>query len=660
MNVTQTHRELGAHRPGELLVRLNEGASLATDVAGDLEAQIVDRFELPNPGSSLDGRATVLHLKLPESTSTEQAMDKLANDPRVRYAVPNHIFELDVQERRPDDLSHELWGMQAIHAPEAWAVTTGSNSGPVIAVLDTGVDVTHPDLMSNLWTNTGEIPGNGIDDDGNGVVDDIHGYNPNDNSGNVQDGHRHGTHTAGTIGAVGNNGQGVVGVNWQARIMAIKIFDDNGRTSAASIIKGLEYANKMGARITSNSWGGTQYNEAIKDAFAGSTALHIAAAGNSRTNTDLKGHYPSTYDLPNMVSVAATTRNDSRASFSNYGAVTVDLAAPGQDIVSTVPGGGTESLNGTSMACPHVSGVAGLIATLYPQASNEEIKKRLLSGVDQVESLQGVVATGGRLNAARSLEDDKTPPGTPGQFQVQSSDSRSLTLTWIAPGDDQSQGTASRYDLRVSDRPMTDEESFQKARAVPVSGPRSGGSRENLVLPVRPSELAQEVYVALKASDNVGNISPMVSARGQVIASQKAFQDEGPSSWTIQGDWAQVEGDVWTDSPGGDLVPGKNSVLSSQPFSLKGLKNATLVFDAKHDLDDSGGDVVWVQVSKDGGRNWSPVGSLTGRSDWQPHGMDLSAYDGKNIQFQFTLISGGFGRRDGIYLKGLKVLGEPR
>ncbi|MEW6279595.1 MAG: S8 family peptidase [Candidatus Eremiobacterota bacterium] len=394
-----------SYRPGEVLVRLKPETEGITDVFEDLSPTTVERLDDPRQGVVEGGG--LYRLVLPEGGATEQAMARLQTDPRVGYAAPNHVYTLD-ERRVPDDLDQgffgtALWGMEKIQAPEAWGTTVGAHDGPIVAVLDTGADVTHPDLQGNLWTNPGEIPGNGVDDDKNGVVDDVHGYNPAHNSGDLRDIHRHGTHTAGTIAAVGNNGRGVVGVNWEARVMPIRIFDEDGSTDVATIVKGLEYATRMGARITSNSWGGTRYNRALEEAFAASPALHVAAAGNSRIDNDRVPHYPSSFDLPNLVSVAASDKRDRLASFSNYGAESVDLAAPGVGIKSTLPGDRYGSMSGTSMACPHVAGVAALIATAVPQASNQEIKDRLLGGVDRNGSLEGKVRSGGRLNAARAL-----------------------------------------------------------------------------------------------------------------------------------------------------------------------------------------------------------------------------------------------------------------
>lgn len=397
---------LPKHVEGEVMVRLQPGVGLADTF---LPGKVLHQYKFPAQ-VGLQPSGSLLHLKLPEGMSTEAGISALEQDPRVVYAASNDIYELDYLSGidKPDDMSRKLWALEAISAPQAWASTHGSRTGPIVAVLDTGIDTNHPDLKANLWTNTKEIPGNGIDDDGNGVIDDVHGIFPKENNGNVQDQNGHGTHTAGTIGAVGNNGQGITGINWEARIMAIRIFDDKGRTDVAQIARGLEYAAQNGARITSSSWGGTESNPALLDAFKSCPSLHVAACGNSHLDTDVVPHYPSAYELPNMIAVAASDHRDRLARFSNYGANSVDLAAPGVDIYSTFPKGKYKSEDGTSMACPHVSGVAALVATAFPQASNEEIKERILNGVDKVPALKDKVASGGRLNAAKALQASQT------------------------------------------------------------------------------------------------------------------------------------------------------------------------------------------------------------------------------------------------------------
>jgi subtilisin family serine protease len=413
---------LNPHVPGEVLVKLKpEGMGmLDSDFVESYKSQVLRKFDLSDQGGLSVRNAPheeILHLKLPEGVTTEQAIAAMKSDPRVEYAETNDIIQHYQQPVLVDDLQPALWGLHNegqnggkvdadIDAPEAWKFTVGKNQSegaPIIAVIDTGVDYNHPDLKANIWVNPGEIAGNGIDDDGNGVVDDVHGYNAQNQSGDPMDDDKHGTHCSGTIGAVGNNGQGVVGVNHKANIMAVKFLGPNGGTLAGAI-DGLLYATKNGARVTSNSWGGGGYNQALKDTLANSPALHIFAAGNERNNNDAKPAYPASYDLPNVISVAATDRNDKLSSFSNWGAKSVDLAAPGSAILSTVPGGQFESFNGTSMACPHVSAVAGLLLAEDATLSNEELRSLLLDSVDQVPALAGKTVTGGRLNAASALK----------------------------------------------------------------------------------------------------------------------------------------------------------------------------------------------------------------------------------------------------------------
>ena len=419
-------------KPGELIVKLNAGADagLMGDFASEYGATVVEHFDVPESVFKSFG-GELVRLQLPQGIELAEAIAAMKSDSRVVYAEGNEVIRLpetqdNGEAEGPNDLDSKLWGLNNtgqdggkagadIHALDAWKVTTGdaSANGPLIAVIDTGIDYNHPDLKANLWVNSGEVAGDGIDNDGNGVIDDVYGYNAQANTGNPLDGHSHGTHCAGTIGAVGNNGMGVTGVMQNARIMAVKIFSDSGSTSTDAIVRGLMYSAKMGADITSNSWGGGGRSQAIFDAFASNPALHVIAAGNSNYDNDKKDNFPSNYELDNIVAVAATTRTDERASFSQWGATTVDVAAPGAQIWSTIPGGKYGNKSGTSMATPHVSGVAGLIASAYPNATNAEIKERLIKGSDPVAALAGISVSNGRVNAARSLEPGLVAPSNP-------------------------------------------------------------------------------------------------------------------------------------------------------------------------------------------------------------------------------------------------------
>ena len=364
-----------------------------------------------------------------EAQATDAFLERLRQHPSVEYVEPNYVYRIG--DTRPDDPSFaEQWGHLNEGQPikggqpgipgvdaavvSAWDVTTGSRE-VVVAVIDTGVDYTHEDLADNMWVNTREIPNNGIDDDGNGIVDDYYGYNAVGNNGNPLDDNGHGTHCAGIIGAKGDNGTGIAGINWDVRLMALKFLDANGRGTLNDALECIDYAIAMkqrgvNVRVLSNSWGGGGYSRALEEAIRTANAndiLFVAAAGNSGTNNDRIPHYPASYDVPNVLSVAALAPTDNLASFSCYGKKTVHLAAPGVDIYSTVPvtvfGQGYKHFSGTSMATPYVAGAAALVLARDPKLSVTALKAQLLRSVTPVAALEGRLATGGRLNIARAL-----------------------------------------------------------------------------------------------------------------------------------------------------------------------------------------------------------------------------------------------------------------
>ena len=297
-----------------------------------------------------------------------------------------------------------------IDAPEAWDVITGSNS-LVVAVLDSGMDLTHPDLMPNLWVNPGESgqgkESDGLDNDNNGYIDDVNGWNFVTGSPVPMDDNGHGTHTAGTVGAAGGNGIGVSGVCQQVRLMPLKFLSASGSGTNSDAIEAIRYATAQNVLLTSNSWGGSGFSQAMLDAINEADAAGIgfvAAAGNSGINNDLYPEYPANFEVPNVISVAATDHRDTLVWFSNFGAQTVHLAAAGLQTLSTGMGGVYQFMSGTSMAAPQVSGAAALLKAANPALPFARIKSMLLATTDPQPSLAGKTRTGGRLNAARALE----------------------------------------------------------------------------------------------------------------------------------------------------------------------------------------------------------------------------------------------------------------
>ncbi len=691
---TVTTSGLPEHVPGEVLVKLQPGGSM-DDLVAEYGARVLETIAMPGAGAQ-SSTGQLLRLSLPEGTSTEQAMQAMEGDSRVAYAVANEILRLDDEPTPPtppepappepepgvpNDLDSRLWGLKNtgqdggtagadINALAAWQVSTGSAQGPVIAVIDTGIKYDHPDLANNIWTNPGEIAGDGIDNDGNGVIDDVHGYNAITDSGNPMDDQGHGTHCAGTIAAEGNNGQGVVGVNWRAQMMAVKFLDQNGSGKLSDAVKAVNYATRMGARITSNSWGGGGANQALKDALEASNALHIFAAGNAGGNNDVRPAYPASFELDNIVAVAAVDRTGAKANFSNYGAVSVDLAAPGKDIYSTfINEEGYRSLSGTSMATPHVSGVAGLIATVYPEATNEEIKSRLINGSSPLASMQGQTVSGGLLNAANSLENDQVAPGAPNDLSADAVTTRSIQLRFTATGDDGWCGKASSYKLVWSDRPIVEGEaaegqvSFDEASVLASGAASATGTVESKTLELAPSTEERTVHVAVRYQDNVGNRSELRSTAITVPASRIAFEDDMDGTapnFTGEGSWALAEaegrGRVWSDSPEGNYEPNANRSLVSRPLDLSSVTRPLLTFEAAYDLQ-TRRDNVAVEVSEDG-ESWTGVANLTGKSDWKSHTVDLGAFEGKTVQLRFRLTSDDKIEKDGIRIDRLTILGD--
>ena len=397
--------------PNELLVRFKPGRSLAAMTA--IEARGNLRVVSSRKLSSIDWHV----IKAAPGRSVKELVEEYRNSPDVVYAEPNYYRHAQQGQRLPNDTYFgQLWGMHNtgqtggtadadVDAPEAWDTRTSSNI--IVAVCDTGVDYNHPDLAANIWTNPGETPGNGVDDDGNGYIDDIRGWDCGSNDNNPIDPNGHGTHCAGTVGAVGDNGRGVVGVCWNVKIMVVKIADEQGSSADSMSMEGWAYAARMGAKVISYSFGGPGYSQATKEAIQGlerAGVLFVTAAGNEGNDLAVTPAYPASYDNPNIITVAATDHNDQLADFSNYGVISADLAAPGVAIGSTVPNGGYEYKDGTSMSCPHVSGTAALIWAAAPGESWAEIKAAILNGVEVLPSLQDKCVTAGRLNVKKALD----------------------------------------------------------------------------------------------------------------------------------------------------------------------------------------------------------------------------------------------------------------
>ena len=394
-----------------MIVRWAEGTGLPEQARARRAVGARLRAPLPLPRAEL--------LDVPAGETAAGLVARLQRDPRVAYAEPDAWIRPST-----DDPGYGLqWGLDNtgqvvndrpgvrdidINEPEANAAVdvSGVAAPPVlVAVTDSGVDLRHPDLARAVWTNPDEVAGNGRDDDGNGYVDDVNGWDFTVDDATVYDDpivDEHGTHVAGTIGATRNDRRGVAGVTSRVQLLPLKfIGPDGGATSDA--IRAIAYAADKGAGVINASWGGPQESQALRDAIAASGAVFVAAAGNDGANNDVDPDFPASYGLANLVSVAAVANDGQLAGFSNFGATTVDLGAPGVDILSTIPDSRFAFLNGTSMAAPHVSGVAALVRSVRPDLDPAQVVSLLLDTVRPLDSLSLRTRTGGMVDAGAAV-----------------------------------------------------------------------------------------------------------------------------------------------------------------------------------------------------------------------------------------------------------------
>lgn len=521
--------------PGEVIVKYRANATRARRalVRGILPS--VDRVD----ALSLIGGECVRF----SGMTTEQAIAALSADPAVEYAQPNHLFHVDVVPNDPSFTS--LWAMKNtgqggafagddIDATLAWDLTTGDPEMK-IGVIDSGVDYTHPDLAANIWTNPGEIPDNFEDDDLNGYVDDVHGFDFVNGDGDPMDDYFHGTHVAGTIGAVGDNGIGVAGVCWRCKIVPIKFINSTGAGTESAAIAALQYALTVGVRLTNNSWGGMSGGQALLDAIDACGAagqLFVNSAGNTRWNLDGVPTYPQCYPSPYILTVASTDGRDLMSTFSCWGPTQVDLGAPGSLIYSCRPANTYGNLDGTSMASPHVTGVAALAWSLFPHASPQTMRALILSAVDTIPSMTGKVWSNGRLNAYRTLlRGDGTAPSAATGLMAEITSGTSLRLRWNAPGDDGQAGTASSYDLRVSGAPL-DSANFADATALPTAAPHAASFAETLS--VGGLTPGATYWFAMRATDDFDNVGPLSSPFSVTVSAPSTGVAAGAAAFALR------------------------------------------------------------------------------------------------------------------------------
>jgi len=371
---------------GKVIIALSEKQYCPVMMADILKEVAHEKVEVifPFKGEGIPiGDIVLVHLECKKKETVTSTVEKVSAHPSVHHAEPNYLFDRHIIPNDP--YYNHLWGLEKIKAPLAWNYATGSSS-TIVGVADSGIDYNHPDIQGNMWTSS----------------DGSYGWNFINNNNDPMDMAGHGTHVAGTIGAVGNNAIGIAGVCWRIKLVALRI--GNNAFSLDAAIASLHYANENNITIHNNSWGSRQYSPSLKHAITHYNGLFIASAGNLGADNDLLPDYPASFDNDNIISVAAINPYDSLAPFSNYGAKSVDIAAPGTDIFSLSLKGEYSGQSGTSMATPHVSGAAALLKSYKPDLTALDIKNIILSSADKYPNLDGKVLSGGVLNVSAMFE----------------------------------------------------------------------------------------------------------------------------------------------------------------------------------------------------------------------------------------------------------------
>ncbi len=414
LSTTQSHAQ---YKAGEVIVKFKSGRTVHNLGPVRTTHGLKERKNL--------GESSTMLLEFNAKSSIEQVIQDLEETGEVEYAEPNYLRKVSAVT---DPMYNNLWGLKNtgqsilgvlgkpgidIKVETAWSKTKGSSS-IVVGIIDTGMDISHPDLKSRIWVNTKEIANDGKDNDGNGYIDDVNGFDFAGNNKTVFDGSEdsHGTHVAGTI-AASSNTIGITGIAPNVKVMPLK-FISASSGSIADEVEAVNYAKKKGVKIINMSIGGYGYSQAEYDAIKNANALFVVASGNEGNNNDQPDpSYPAAYTLGNIVSVAAVDNQGNFPSWSNYGVESTDLAAPGHRILSTLPGNKYDYYSGTSMATPHVTGVAALVLSKYPSSSPAKVKEYLMKTTTPLASLKGKVKTGGLVNAGKALTTDMTAPAAP-------------------------------------------------------------------------------------------------------------------------------------------------------------------------------------------------------------------------------------------------------
>jgi subtilisin family serine protease len=706
------------YAPDEILVTFQEGltdADCRTSIA-DAGHTVLRRLHLArNPRSKQNRRYLV---RIPSGWSVEEALDAVRQLAGVAEAQPNYIYRA---LETPDDTYFDLqWGLEntgsdtahtayGLPGPDPWVSDTDIDSPAardiyftwtagevIVAISDTGVDYDHSDLAGITWTNVAEVPGNGADDDGNGYVDDVRGWDYVDDDNDPDDSDGHGTHVAGVIGAITNNGQGVAGIADNVKLMALRVLDASGSGYTSDVVDSILYAIDNGAHVINMSWGGADPDPALESAIldaADAGVLVPCASGNESSDNDVTPHYPSSYTSDNIIGVAASTPWRDLADFSNWGRDSVHIVAPGDEIMSTRPTDGPDGIperdyqiaepgpfghpmswSGTSMATPYVSGVAAILYgfgdTLWPGAWDTmspaermtAVRDRILERASRWPALSGKTVTDGHLDLLSLVEDDIHPPDPVGpSLEAVTTGTSSVTMRWLASGDDGATGRANYYDLRYQQGPTIDFPVATPAEGIWTPGP-AGSTETFTATGLQPNT---EYTFGLVVVDNVGNQS-LLTTLTVVTPPQTVFfwddMESGLNGWTAGGTWALTTEasnsptHSWTDSPGEPYGALQDVSLTSPAIPTDG-SPLEVAYWQRYDMED-GADFGYLEARSSVAGvwgDWMPVLSVTG-TDLAWHDVTAALpVTGEEVQIRFRFETDALVQADGWYVDDVSV-----
>lgn len=613
-------------------------------------------------------QSRLIEFQSSDKMSDQHRLNYLKSLPGVEYVEPNFIYRVNSLNQQSKILKNNK--ANHINSPRLW--NDSSNIKEVIvAIIDSGVDYRHKDLQDSYWHNPGELGidangmdkrSNNIDDDENGYVDDFRGWDFINNDNDPMDNNGHGTHCAGTIVTTSKKHLSLAASNGKISIVGLKFLDHTGEGTLANAAAALEYAIKMGANVTNNSWGSDEYSQTLEDMIiiaAKNDTAFITAAGNVSSNNDLIDNYPANSKINNVLSVGAINKKNSVARFSNFGQKTVHLFATGTEILSTYPDNNYHRESGTSMAAPFVAAAWALIKVTYPKLTVSKIRKRILYSVKRSPELMQNSISGGRLNLTQALENDFDSPTLVKNIKIERLQATSLYLSWDKSHDTGETSTSSQYQVRFAKTPIKNNKQWDSASIMPL---KIQDSNDKVQAIISSFSLNAKGYITIIAIDKVGNPSTFSNSIAISLAAAElkvSYQGDNLGAMKTNGGWGVqvIDGNSYfTDSPNGNYRARSKNYLELPAINLSG-HSYILNLKSSYKLE-AEYDFVTISLRSDFDRRWKELIKFTGDKASSIDNIDLSPYistRATSFKIRFQLKADNTHHDDGILIDYINI-----